>query len=145
MLFPLPAPFLAGPSPLTRLILFSQQVELLGGHPPPRSRLSAPVHAGSQYTYPPHFTPVPPTAPQPREDRDCPFRPWYPPQHSEQEAVVSETDWTALLSGHCGEGVTPEAVGRGLGSSPTLLLSGPLPGVGDGVGRVGGSHHIAFQ
>lgn len=69
--FPLPSPSHLVLSALPWLILFSQQVDLPGSHPPPLSRLWAPMYSGPRYPYPLCFSPVPLTTPQLQEDQDC--------------------------------------------------------------------------
>lgn len=71
MLFPLPSPSHSVLSALTWLILFSQQVDWPGSHPPPLSRLRAPMCSAPQYPDHLYSSPVPLTTAQLREDKDC--------------------------------------------------------------------------
>lgn len=71
--------------------------------------------------------------------RRCPFHHCYPPQHSDQKAVLSKTEWAILLDGHCGAGCLLRQWAGVL--APCLPCC--LPGVGDGGWNRGGGHHIS--
>ena len=96
------------------------------------------MNSGSHCTYHPLIVPGPVlfTAPDAQENNDCILSITGTIPSTRNRKLFQARVGGLETDGQCGEGVTLEAAGRGLGYSSTLLLAGYLPG---------GGCHIPFQ